>query len=281
MSGTMIQIALVVWRESIEALLVIGVLHAWLQRQPAEARRRGQGWLRAGIVAGLLAALLIACVILFVGEWLDGDRQDYFQATMVLVAAALILQMVHWMRRQGPGARRALEGRASQALSAASGWGLLLIPAIAIAREGSETTIFLYGILVSSGRGIDLPAVTAAGLGFAAAIGLYVALQLGARALSWKAFFRFSEAMLLILAGSLLMNGLDRLISLDLLSPLSQPLWDTSWFLDDARGVGGLLATLAGYRARPELLPVLVFGGYWFVVSLLGSWMPRKTAAVS
>ncbi|MCV3757961.1 FTR1 family protein [Rhizobium sp. TRM96650] len=281
MSGTMIQVALVVWRESIEALLVIGVLHAWLQRQPAAARRRGQGWLCAGIVAGLLAALLIACVILFVGEWLDGDRQDYFQATMVLVAAALILQMVHWMRRQSSGARRALEGRASLALSAANGWGLLLIPAIAIAREGSETTIFLYGILVSSGRGIDLPAVAAAGLGFAAAIGLYVALQLGARALSWKAFFRFSEAMLLILAGSLLMNGLDRLISLDLLPPLSQPLWDTSWLLDDARGVGGLLATLAGYRARPELLPVLVFGGYWFVVSLLGSWMPRKTAVAS
>ena len=108
-----------------------------------------------------------------------------------------------------------------------------------------------------------------------------VALQFGARALSWKAFFRVSEAMLLVLAGSLLMNGLDRLISLDVLSPLSQPLWDTSWLLDDARGVGGLLATLTGYRARPELLPVIVFGGYWFVVSLLGSWLPRRAAAVS
>lgn len=281
MSAYMIQVALVVWRESIEALLVIGVLHAWLQRQPAAERKRGQGWLRAGIVAGLLAALLIACVILFVGEWLDGDRQDYFQATMVLVAAALILQMVHWMRRQGPGAQRALEGRASQALSAANGWGLLLIPALAIAREGSETTIFLYGILVSSGRGVDLLALAAAGLGFAAAIGLYLALQFGARALSWKSFFRFSEAMLLILAGSLLMNGLDRLISLDVVSPLSQSLWDTSWLLDDGRGVGGLLATLTGYRARPELLPVIVFGGYWFVVSLFGSWGLRKAAAAS
>ncbi|MBB3975632.1 high-affinity iron transporter [Rhizobium azooxidifex] len=281
MSAYMIQVALVVWRESIEALLVIGVLHAWLQRQPAAERKRGQGWLRAGIVAGLLAALLIACVILFVGEWLDGDRQDYFQATMVLVAAALILQMVHWMRRQGPGAQRALEGRASQALSAANGWGLLLIPALAIAREGSETTIFLYGILVSSGRGVDLLALTAAGLGFAAAIGLYLALQFGARALSWTSFFRFSEAMLLILAGSLLMNGLDRLISLDVVSPLSQSLWDTSWLLDDGRGVGGLLATLTGYRARPELLPVIVFGGYWFVVSLFGSWGLRKAAAAS
>lgn len=281
MSGYMIQVALVVWRESIEALLVIGVLHAWLQRQPAAERKRGQGWLRAGIVAGLLAALLIACVILFVGEWLDGDRQDYFQATMVLVAAALILQMVHWMRRQGLGAQRALEGRASQALSAANGWGLLLIPALAIAREGSEMAIFLYGILVSSGRGVDLLALAAAGLGFAAAIGLYLPLQFGARALSWKSFFRFSEAMLLILAGSLLMNGLDRLISLDVVSPLSQPLWDTSWLLDDGRGVGGLLATLTGYRARPELLPVIVFGGYWFVVSLFGSWGLRKAAAAS
>ncbi|MDR6756303.1 high-affinity iron transporter [Mycoplana sp. BE70] len=282
MSGNMIQIVLVVWRESIEALLVVGILSAFLMRQPAAARRKGLAYLRAGIIAGLLLAMLIAGVILFVGEWLDGDRQDYFQAMMVFVAAALIVQMVFWIRSHGRQMQQALESGAGKALAAANGWGLLLLAALAIAREGSETAIFLYGILASSGESLDAAAIVAIALGFGAALGCYLILQAGARAVTWRVFFRVSEAMLLILACSLLMSGLDRLISLDLVSPLSAPLWDTSWLIDDGQGIGGLIASLTGYRARPELLPLLVFAGYWLAaVILLGGGKRWRVAAAS
>lgn len=282
MSGDVVQIILVVWRESIEALLVIGILSAWLARQPAPEQRMGQFYLRAGIGAGLLFAVAIAGVILFVGEWLDGDRQDYFQASMVFIAAALIFQMVFWMRRHGRMMREALECRAGVAMSAANGCGLLLLAAFAIAREGSETAIFLYGILATSGSSIDIGSGIAIVIGFGAALGCYIVLQLGIRTLSWSLFFRLSEGMLLVLAGSLLMSGLDKLIALDLLSPLSPPLWDTTWFINDGHGIGSLVASLTGYRARPELMPLMVFGCYWFLVSIsLGSWIPRKAATAS
>lgn len=282
MAGNMIQIVLVVWRESIEALLVVGILSAFLTRQPAAARRKGQAYLRSGIVAGLLLAMLIAGVMLFVGEWLDGDRQDYFQAIMVFVAAALIVQMVFWIRSHGRQMQQALESSAGKALAAANGWGLLLLAALAIAREGSETAIFLYGILASSGGSLDFDTIVAIALGFGAALGCYLILQAGARAVTWRVFFRASEAMLLILACSLLMSGLDRLISLDLVSPLSAPLWDTSWLLDDGQGIGGLAASLTGYRARPELLPLLVFAGYCLAaILLLGGGRWRGAAAAS
>lgn len=282
MSGTLLQIVLVVWRESVEALIVVAVLAGWLARQAPAARRRGRLFLGAGIVAGLLFSLAIAGVILFVGEWLDGDRQDYFQAAMVLTAAALVLQMVVWMRGHAQGMRDALESGAERALAAANGLGLFVLVALAIAREGSETAIFLYGILAAAGGSVDLAALAAAFLGLAAALACYAALRFGARALSWKAFFRLSEALLLVLAGSLVMAGLDRLIALDLLPPLTPPLWNTAWLLDDGRGLGGLVAALTGYRARPELLPVLVFAGYWITVAiLLGRGPAPRKATVS
>ncbi|WP_210333441.1 FTR1 family protein [Rhizobium sp. ARZ01] len=282
MSGNMIQIFVVVWRESIEALLVIGILSAWLMRQPVPARKKGQSYLRAGVLVGLLLALMIASVILFVDEWLDGDRQDYFQATMVFVAAALIMQMVFWMRSHGRQIQQTLENSAGKALAAANGWGLLLLAALAIAREGSETAVFLYGILASSNGSIGLDAIVAMALGFGAALGCYLLLQVGARALTWKVFFRLSEIMLLILAGSLLMSGVDKLIGLDLLPPLSPPLWNTAWLLDDGHGIGSLIASLTGYRARPELLPLMVFAGYWLAaVLLLGGWKSRRAAVAS
>ena len=49
----------------------------------------------------------------------------------------------------------------------------------------------------------------------------------------------------------------------------------------DGGGLGGLLAALAGYRARPELLPVLVYTGYWAAVAvLLGGGRHRRPAVM-
>ncbi|TJW28398.1 MAG: FTR1 family iron permease, partial [Mesorhizobium sp.] len=89
-------------------------------------------------------------------------------------------------------------------------------------------------------------------------------------------FFRVTEVLLLALAASLLMTALDRAIGLELVSPLSGSLWDTSWLLDDTGRLGGLVAAMTGYRARPELTTVLVYTLYWIAaVALLRSARPR------
>ena len=49
-------VVFIVWRESIEALLVIGILQAWLGQQGEEGRTRGRAFLWAGVAAGLFGA---------------------------------------------------------------------------------------------------------------------------------------------------------------------------------------------------------------------------------
>ena len=249
----------IVWRESAEAMLVVGILYAWLRQRPDAAV--GMSFLWGGVAAGLGLALSLAFAMLGIASSLSGTGLDYFQLAMMLVAAGLIVQMVFWMRRHGRTFKKDLETSMAKNASAANWWGLLVVVALAVGRETAETVVFLYGLAAGKGGIADLPLVLA--LGLAAAFATFWVLQQGSRVLSWRLFFRVSEILLLLLAGALLVGGVEKLIALDVLPALVDPVWDTSRLLDDTGRIGGLIASFTGYRARPALLPLLVLAAYW------------------
>jgi high-affinity iron transporter len=135
---------------------------------------------------------------------------------------------------------------------------------IAVAREGSETVVFLYGtVAAGAGSGHGWKLALAGVLGFLAALASFWILQLGGRLITWRRFFKLTEILLLLLAGSLLVSGLDHLISLDVLPALIDPVWDSSWLLNADEGLGKVLADFAGYRAYPALSQLLIWVAYW------------------
>lgn len=87
------QVMFIVWRESVEALLVVGILHAWLAN-PEHGAKRGLPYLWGGVALGIAAAVALGAALVGFTEVLSGDAQDYFQTAMVLVACVLIVQMV-------------------------------------------------------------------------------------------------------------------------------------------------------------------------------------------
>ena len=263
------QIVFILWRESVEALLVVGILYAWLSRTP-EAQG-GKRWLWAGVVLGLLLAGLLALGI-YAAEGLLAEHQDLFQAAMVFVAAALIVQMVLWMRAHGRTLKRDLESGLSRQAQQRNWWGVLVLSALAIAREGSEAVVFLYGTLAAA-PAQELPMMGLAALaGIVLALATFGLLQLGGKVLNWRSFFRVTEIMLLFLAAALVVTGAEKLQAMDWLPALRDGLWDTSAVLSDMSTVGGVVAALTGYRAQPSLMTVLVFGGYWVGVWALMRW---------
>ena len=179
------QIAFVVWREAVEALLVVGVLNAWLTHNAAgRAAKAGRLALWTGVGAGLVLAAGLGAVLLFSSELFGDEGEDYFQAGMALVAAGLILQMVVWSHRQG----RAWTAQLQQGMAVAIGrsdWvGIALLAALAVGREGSETVVFLYGNFAGIEGGVLLWGVVAAGLGLVAAAFTYLLIQLGSKYVS-------------------------------------------------------------------------------------------------
>jgi len=254
----------IVWRESAEALLVVGILFAWLRRRADAAD--GMRYLWGGVAAGVGLALALALVMLGIMSSLSGNGLEWFQLAMMLVASGLIVQMVFWMRRHGRTFKRDLETDMARNAATANWWGLLVVVALAVGRETAETVVFLYGLGADKGGITDLPIVLILGIG--GALATFWALQQGSRILSWRVFFRMSEILLLLLAGALLASAIEKLIALEVVPALVDPVWDTSALLDDSGRIGGLIASFTGYRARPALSPLLALAVYWALVSI-------------
>jgi high-affinity iron transporter len=269
----------IVWRESAEAMLVVGILYAWLKQRPDAAT--GMRYLWGGVAVGAALALTLALVMLGIASSLSGNGLDYFQLAIMLVAAALIVQMVFWMRKHGRTLKKDLEADMARNARAANWWGLLIVVALAVGRETAETVVFLYGLGAEQGGIANLPLVLVLGIG--SAFATFWLLQQGSRILSWRAFFRVSETLLLLLAGALLVSGLERMIGLDLLPAGVDPVWDTSAILDDSGRVGGLIASFTGYRAKPALVPLLALAVYWAAIWLAfrRTRAPIRSAAIT
>ncbi len=272
------QTVFILWRESVEALLVIGILNSWINQGGGRALARRYLW--GGVAAGIFAAILLALGLTGAGAFLAGETQDYFQATLLFAAGALILHMVLWMRRHGASMKRDLHEGLDEAAGDGHFWAVFLLSAIAVAREGSETVVFLSGVLTGVSAADVLPLSVAAVSGFALAILTYAALQAGGRLLSWRLFFRVSTALLLLLACAIFVNAVGTLVSLGVL-PYTDPLWDTSWLLDDMSAVGGLIASLTGYRSQPDIVTLATWLVYWGAVYGLLRWQGHQAARLA
>jgi high-affinity iron transporter len=251
----------VVWRESLEAFLIAGILYAWLQANDDSGR--GKRALFGGLAAGVGLALLLGWALLSVQDGLSGDALEIFQTATLFVAAGLITQMVLWMKKNGRSIKSRLHADLTAAAQRSGYLGIAVVAALAVAREGAETVIFLYGMA----QGGDLQALILGSLTGLAGAGLtaWLAARSLAR-LNIALLLRLSSLLLLILASAMLMAGVDRLLGAGWLPPLVDPLWDSSLLLDDTSKAGALLANLTGYRARPALSGLLVWVAYWGVV---------------
>lgn len=251
----------VVWRESLEAFLIAGILYAWLQANDDSGR--GKRALFGGLAAGVGLALLLGWALLSVQDGLSGDALEIFQTATLFVAAGLITQMVLWMKKNGRNIKSRLHADLTAAAQRSGYLGIAVVAALAVAREGAETVIFLYGMA----QGGDLQALILGSLTGLAGAGLtaWLAARSLAR-LNIALLLRLSSLLLLILASAMLMAGVDRLLGAGWLPPLVDPLWDSSLLLDDTSKAGALLANLTGYRARPALSGLLVWVAYWGVV---------------
>ncbi|MCL6702109.1 FTR1 family protein [Pseudomonas sp. T1.Ur] len=276
----MTQSMFIVWRESVEALLVIGILQAWVSRQQQADRLLRYVW--GGAALGLLLSGVLAGLILLAGEAMSGGANEWFQASLALVASLLIVQMVGWMHRNAGTLKHDLGRQADQRLGRQGGMGLLVLALLAVSREGSETVVFLYG----AGARLEGPSLGLFAVGAVAGLVLSLLtvslLHVSRRFISWPRFFAISEAILLLLGSALLVSGVERiggqLLAMDwpeaMYRAIGDSLWDSSAVLADGHGLGGFLADFTGYRASPSLLTLLVWLGYWLVVA---GWLrPRK-----
>jgi high-affinity iron transporter len=269
------QIIFILWRESIEALLVIGILASWLAER--QAGPRASAFLWGGVAAGFGLALGFAALVLGFSEILPDAARAALMTAMVFLASGLILQMVVWMRAHGRTLKREMQSGLDHAARQERWGAVFLLAMIAVAREGSETVVFLYGTLAAAGGGSLAAILGAMAAGLAAAAATYALLRLGSRFLPWRRFFRLSEGLLLLLGCALFTTGAGDLVAQGVL-PFGPAVWNLSGLLDDTSPLGGLVAALTGYRAAPDAVTLAAWAVYWAIVWLALHYQRRRAA---
>ena len=277
-SAGIAEILFIVWRESVEALLVVGVVYSWLN-QLKTGRRSGLFFMWMGVVTGLLCAILLSFLLITVNHTLSPISSNLFQAGMTLLAASMIVYMVKWMR----GNSRSLKKNMHNSLekNSSTHWrniSILTVVTVAVTREASEACIFIYGLGANSNFSANTMSIL--GLGVLLAIGTIFLLQLGNKIFSWRFFFKITEILLLLLGGGLLLSCIDRLILSGFLTPLHSKVWNTSFLISEGGFFAPMLSSFAGYRATPSLMNIIIYGAYWIVIYFLLKTKKAKSHAL-
>lgn len=259
----MLETLLVVWRESLEAALIVGILLTYLARS---GQRAGARYVWGGSVVAVLAAGLCAAASSGIVAGLDPDAQELVQIAILLLAVLVLTWMVVWMQRNARGLRGDLERKATVALARGRLIGLAAIAFAAVFREAVETVLFLWGIVAQRAGVAALPLVLSGLLGAVLAAGTAWLFFRGFRVLKLPIFFRVTGVLLVLVAAGLLASAVNKLIGLGYLSPLMPQVWNSAWLIRDESLVGRVLAALMGYRSRPSLLEVLAFTTYFLPV---------------
>ncbi|MBI0165967.1 FTR1 family iron permease [Snodgrassella sp. M0351] len=267
------QTIFVVWRECFEALLVVGIIYAWIKRNPDNSH--GMRYLFGGVGLGVLISVILALIINGVFKALTDDHQTMFMMGMSAVACILIVQMVYWMNKHARNMKSSLEQEMAQQVARNSWWGALFIIAIAIAREGSEIVVFLSGQIMQLNSQNYSSFCFAVLIGIAVSALTFYAFILTSRFIQWKKFFTITGIVLLFLAISLLLraveDGTNMLLEHDVSIPdfLISPAWDTSHFIDDSGLIGSFASSLFAYRSQPMWISVITFGVFWLLMAIL------------
>src|SRR4051812_39586306 len=88
----MFSAALIVFRESLEAALFVGIVAAATRGLPGRAR-----WLAGGVGIGVAGAIGLALMAPHVSNWFDGLGQDVVNIAVLSVALAMLLWHCIWV----------------------------------------------------------------------------------------------------------------------------------------------------------------------------------------
>jgi high-affinity iron transporter len=270
----MLAALVIVFREMIEAGLIVGIVLAASRGVPGRWRMVG-----GGIAGGVLGACLLAA---FAGELaglFEGSGQELFEASVLLAAVAMLTWHNVWMASHGREMAREMRdlGRSVSA-GERPPVALAIVVGIAVLREGSEVVLFLYGVLASGGT--TAAEVTLGGaLGIAAGAGVSALMYLGLLAIPAGKLFSTTAWLITLLAAGMAAQAMAFLQQGGFLDIWEQPLWDTSWLLSESSLAGRLAHTLVGYADHPNGLQLLAWlltvAGIW----ALGRAVRRPTPA--
>ncbi|CAK0769346.1 high-affinity iron transporter [uncultured Gammaproteobacteria bacterium] len=259
---------IIVFREVLEAGLIVGIVLAATQGVPNRT-----AWVGGGVAAGAGGALLFAFGAALLSDKFADSGQELVNALVLCLAVVMLGWHNIWMASHG----RALAGE-MKAVGRAVVAGerplhaLAVVIAVAVLREGAEVVLFLQGVVVS-GDGDTVAVLTGGVAGIASGAILSIVLYRGLIAIPARHLFGVISWMIALLAAGMAAQAVALFTDAGLVDIWTEVVWDTSSVLSDRTLIGRTLHALAGYTDRPTGLQLLVYG-----VTLVAITLPMRLA---
>ncbi|MFB7467155.1 iron uptake transporter permease EfeU [Streptomyces sp. NPDC056224] len=251
-------------REGLEASLVVCILVAYLVKTDRRDALRPV-WLGIGIACAL--SLTFGAMLEFGTQELTFEAQELLGGTLSIISVGLVTWMVFWMKRTARHLKAELHGKLDTAL--AMGTGALVATAfLAVGREGLETALFVWASVRASGEGSSAPLIGVL-LGIATAIVLGYLFYRGALKINLAKFFKWTGAMLVVVAAGVLAYGVHDLQEARFLGGLGNKAFDISATIPPDSWYGTLLKGVFNFQPDPTVLQLSVWALYLIPVLVL------------
>src|SRR5882757_2818353 len=263
---------IIVFREVIEAGLIIGIVLAATRGVSGRGR-----WVATGVLAGTLGAGVVALFAEAIANAFEGSGQELLNAGVLGIAVVMLMWHAAWMARHG---REMAAEMAAVGAAVTAGkrpmTALAVVVGLAVLREGSEVVLFLYGIVAT---GTSASALLLGGaLGVAAGAAFTALTYYGLIAIPTRHIFTVTTVLIALLAAGMAAQAVQFLDAAGMIHVLGRRLWDTSGWLPQDGILGRLLHTLIGYTDRPTELQLIAYLATLAVMAVL-TWVATPARA--
>ena len=250
----MLSALLIVFREIIEAGLIVGIVLAATKGVP-----RRSWYVMLGVIGGVLGACVVAGFAGELASLFQGSGQELFNASILLIAVAMLTWHNVWMASHGREMARELKAAGHDVITGKRTLAALaIVVGVAVLREGSEVVLFLYGIVAQGGT--SNAALALGGLlGCVAGAGVSALMYFGLLTIPAHRLFAVTSGLITLLAAGMAAQAVLFLQNGGTITVLTGTVWNTAWLLPEDGIAGRLLHTLIGYSEAPDGAQIIAY----------------------
>eukprot|EP00245_Coleochaete_scutata_P006799 TRINITY_DN21583_c0_g1_i1.p1 TRINITY_DN21583_c0_g1~~TRINITY_DN21583_c0_g1_i1.p1 ORF type:complete len:322 (+),score=74.49 TRINITY_DN21583_c0_g1_i1:140-1105(+) len=272
----------IMFREVLEAAVIISVLLQLLSKIGADPKFKKQVWCGAGL--GFLLSVIVGVIFVAIfytleKEVFEGHGEQIFEGVIMMIAVVMITVLAFGMLKMMEMEKRwhaKLSSATELALSGSKKYAIFFVAFTAVLREGIESVLFLTGVGSDNWRAIPIAGIVGALLGVA--FGYFIFFSLKPVALKW--FFYISTTILLVIAAGLFAHGIHEFQEAqwwgnfeleDKTTPWhNKPLWNICKCCDSKdQGFFELAKALVYYTCEPSFMELIAYIGYWVVIAAI------------
>jgi high-affinity iron transporter len=254
---------LIIFREGLEAILVIGAIVAFLLKTGHRERLKAIWW---GVGLALLASGVTAVVLVTILRAMPATR-EIIEGVTLLVAVAVLFSVSYWLISKVEAAKwqQFIQEKVNLALQHGGGRALAFVAFLAVYREGAETALF-YQALLNEGTRVIGPIVLGIVVGGAVLAVIFTLFYRFGVRVPLRQLFGVTSVLLYYMAFVFMGKGIRELQEGNVMSITIIPGGPHVEFL-------GVYPTVESLLAQLVLLVLFVF-------ALLKTFWPKRAVAL-